>query len=309
MTNKVIAIQGDHPSSLNPKTDTSIFLAKEIQRKKYKIFFYEPKNLSIINSKVIAEGYFIKFNYNKKKFFKILKKKKMNLIHCRFILIRQNPPFDMNYINSTYFLDNIDQKKVINNPSAIRNVSEKFYSSRFLRFMPPTIFSNSIEDIHKHYKKYKKIVIKPLDGYAGKNILFLTKKFSKPKVSLFIKKYNYLMVQKYLNKVKFGDKRVFIIKGKVKGAIKRVPRAGSNLSNISQGGTAFKTGLSKKELKISSLIGKSLLKDKIYFAGIDLIDGYLIGDINVTSPTGLPQFKDLTGKNLAKDFWDGLGLK
>ena len=68
MTNKVIAIQGDHPSSLNPKTDTSIFLAKEIQRKKYKIFFYEPKNLSIINSKVIAEGYFIKFNYNKKSF-------------------------------------------------------------------------------------------------------------------------------------------------------------------------------------------------------------------------------------------------
>jgi len=113
----------------------------------------------------------------------------------------------------------------------------------------------------------------------------------------------------YLNKVKFGDKRVFIIKGKVKGAIKRVPRAGSNLSNISQGGTAFKTGLSKKELKISSLISKSLIKDKIYFAGIDLIDGYLIGDINVTSPTGLPQFKDLTGKNLAKDFWDGLGLK
>ena len=108
----------------------------------------------------------------------------------------------------------------------------------------------------------------------------------------------------------FGvSKGLGIIKGKVKGAIKRVPRAGSNLSNISQGGTAFKTGLSKKELKISSLIGKSLLKDKIYFAGIDLIDGYLIGDINVTSPTGLPQFKDLTGKNLAKDFWDGLGLK
>ena len=105
MINKIIAIQGDHPSSLNPKTDTSIFLAQEIQRKKYKIFFYEPKNLSIINSKVIAEGYFIKFNYNKKKFFKILKKKKMNLIHCRFILIRQNPPFNLNYITTTYILD------------------------------------------------------------------------------------------------------------------------------------------------------------------------------------------------------------
>ena len=175
--------------------------------------------------------------------------------------------------------------------------------------MPATIFTNSILDIYNHYKRYKKIVLKPLDGYAGKNIMFLTEKFSKPKVSLFVKKYNYLMVQKYLNKVKFGDKRIFIINGKVKGAIRRIPKTGSNLSNISQGGTAFKTNLNKRELKISSLIGKSLLKDKIYFAGIDLIDGYLIGDINVTSPTGLPQFKDLTGKNLAKDFWNGLGLK
>ena len=175
--------------------------------------------------------------------------------------------------------------------------------------MPPTIFSNSIEDIHKHYKKYKKIVIKPLDGYAGKNILFLTKKFSKPKVSLFIKKYNYLMVQKYLNKVKFGDKRVFIIKGKVKGAIKRVPRAGSNLSNISQGGKAFKTNLNKFEKKVSNHVAKILKKNNIYFAGIDLISGKLIGDINVTSPTGLIQFKQLTGINLAEYFWDKLKLK
>jgi len=306
---KIIAIQSNNLKTINPLTDTSLQLAIEAQKRGFKVFWYEADNLSIINSKLQAQGHLVYFFEGKKNFYKINKKIKFNISKAAFILIRQNPPFDMNYINSTYFLDNIDQKKVINNPSAIRNVSEKFYSSRFLRFMPPTIFSNSIEDIHKHYKKYKKIVIKPLDGYAGKNILFLTKKFSKLKVSLFIKKYNYLMVQKYLNKVKFGDKRVFIIKGKVKGAIKRVPRAGSNLSNISQGGTAFKTGLSKKELKISSVIGKSLLKDKIYFAGIDLIDGYLIGDINVTSPTGLPQFKDLTGKNLAKDFWDGLGLK
>ena len=75
MTNKIVAIQGDIPSKLNPKTDTSIFLANEIQNKRYKIFYYEPKNLSIINSKVVAKGYFVTINYNKKKFYKILKKK------------------------------------------------------------------------------------------------------------------------------------------------------------------------------------------------------------------------------------------
>ena len=306
---KIIAIQSDDLKKINPITDTSLQLAIEAQKRGYKIFWYEPNNLSIVNLKLKAKGSFVKFYENKNNFYKINKKTKFDISKANFILIRQNPPFNMNYINSTYFLDNIDQKKVVNNPSAIRNVSEKFYSSRFLRFMPATIFTNSINDIHKHYKKYKKIVLKPLDGYAGKNIIFLTNKFSKSKVSLFLKKYNYLMVQKYLEKVKFGDKRVFIINGRVKGAIRRIPKTGSNLSNISQGGTAFKTNLNKKELKISSLIGKSLLKNKIYFAGIDLIDGYLIGDINVTSPTGLPQFKDLTGINLAKDFWNGLGLK
>ncbi len=117
------------------------------------------------------------------------------------------------------------------------------------------------------------------------------------------------MVQKYLSKVKYGDKRVFIINGKVKGAIKRVPKKGSSLSNISQGGKAFKANLSKKEINLSSLIGKHLKKDNIFFAGIDLIDGSLIGDINVTSPTGLPQFRNLTGKNLAEVFWNELKLK
>ena len=307
--NKIIAVQSDGLKKINPETDTSLQLAIEAQKRGYKIFWYEPNNLSIVNSKLKAQGSLVKFYENKTNFYKINKNIKFDISKAAFTLIRQNPPFNMNYINSTYFLDNIDHKKVINNPSAIRNVSEKFYSSKFLKFMPATIFTNSILDIYNHYKKYKKIVLKPLDGYAGKNIMFLTEKFSKSKVSLFVKKYNYLMVQKYLNKVKFGDKRIFIINGKVKGAIRRIPKTGSNLSNISQGGTAFKTNLNKKELKISSLIGKSLLKDKIYFAGIDLIDGYLIGDINVTSPTGLPQFKDLTGKNLAKDFWNGLGLK
>ena len=85
MTNKIVAIQGNHPSKLNPKTDTSVFLANEIQKKKYRIFYYDPKDLSIVDSKVIAKGFFIKFNYNDKKFYKILKKQKLNLTKCRYI--------------------------------------------------------------------------------------------------------------------------------------------------------------------------------------------------------------------------------
>ena len=128
MTNKIVAIQGDIPSKLNPETDTSIFLANEIQNKRYKIFYYEPKNLSIINSKVVAKGYFVTFNYNKKKFFKILKKKNLELVKCKFILIRQNPPFNLEYISTTYILESLkDKVKIINDPTSIRSVSEKLY--------------------------------------------------------------------------------------------------------------------------------------------------------------------------------------
>ena len=101
MTNKIVAIQGNHPSNLNPKTDTSVFLANEIQKKKYKIFYYDPKDLSLVNSKVVAKGFFIKFDYNKKKFFKILNKKILELDKCKFILIRQDPPFNLEYISTT----------------------------------------------------------------------------------------------------------------------------------------------------------------------------------------------------------------
>ena len=137
MINKIVAIQGNHPSRLNPKTDTSIFLAHEIQKKRYKIFYYDPRDLSIIDSKVIAKGFFIKFNYNNKKFYKILKKQRLNLTKCKFILIRQDPPFNLEYISTTFMLETIKSKvKIINDPTSIRNISEKLYSVKYLNFSP-----------------------------------------------------------------------------------------------------------------------------------------------------------------------------
>ena len=107
MINKIVAIQGNHPSTLNPVTDTSVFLANEIQNKKYNIFYYDPKHISIVNSKVIADGFFIKFDYTKKKFFKILKKCSLELTKSKFILIRQDPPFNLEYISTTYILQDL----------------------------------------------------------------------------------------------------------------------------------------------------------------------------------------------------------
>ena len=149
-------------------------------------------------------------------------------------------------------------------------------------------------------------MIKPIHGYGGKNILFVNKSINQIKVLNYIKKFGHVMVQKFIPQVTKGDKRVFIINGLVKGAIQRVPRKGSFVSNLAQGGRAVKTELNFRELKISKIVAKRLKKSKIFFAGIDLVSNYLIGDINVTSPTGLKNFKDLSGINLAKDFWNNL---
>ena len=128
----------------------------------------------------------------------------------------------------------------------------------------------------------------------------------KSKVVRYLKKHKHLMVQKFIPQIKYGDKRIFIIGGVIKGAIKRIPKKGSIVSNLAQGGTAVKTNLTKREYEVAKVVAKDLKKKKIVFAGIDLISNYLTGDINITSPTGLKNFKDLTGKDLSIDFWNYL---
>jgi len=302
---KIIAIQANSVDLINIETDTTLQLALEAQKRSYQIYWYETKDLSLIKGKVYAKAKKVIFFENRKKYFNILKHVNLDLSKANYILIRQNPPFNMDYITSTLYLENIPKKvKILNNPISVRNISEKFYSINFLKFMPPTIFTKDLKLIKKFYKENNKIVIKPIHGYAGKDILFIDRNFNENTIKRYIKKIGHVMVQKFLPLVKHGDKRVFILNGKVKGAIRRVPSKGSILSNISQGGSALKTKLNKKELHISKVIAKKLKKNNIFFAGIDLISNYLIGDINVTSPTGLPQYKDLTGINLAKNYWD-----
>ncbi len=306
MTNKIIAIQGNHLSKLNPKTDTTIFLANEIQNKNYKLFYFTPKNLSIINKKVVAKGSFVKFSYTNKNFYKIIKNQKLDLSKCKFILIRQDPPFNLEYISTTFILENIKNKvKIINDPTSIRNISEKLYSAKFLKFMPPTIFTQNISEIKNFFKRCKKVIIKPIHSFGG-NDIYLLDNFKLNLINRFIKKYDHVMCQKFLPDIIKGDKRVFIINGKVRGAISRIPKKNSFLSNMSKGAKPIITKLTKKETKISNYIAKDLKQKKIFFAGIDFIGQKLNGDINVTSPTGLKTFYDLSNINLAKTFWKDL---
>jgi glutathione synthase len=171
--------------------------------------------------------------------------------------------------------------------------------------MPSTIFTQNMDEIKNFFKMHKKVILKPIHSFSG-NDIHLLEKLNLKLIQKFIKQHGYIMCQKYLPKISKGDKRVFLINGKVCGAISRVPKKGSFLSNMSKGAKPINIKLTKTENKISKLIAKDLKKENIYFAGIDFIDQKLNGDINVTSPTGLKTLFDLSGINLAKTFWKDL---
>ena len=303
---KILAIQGSNLKKVNIKTDTTILLAAEAQKRGYKIYYYEPENLSFLNGKVIASCKHIKIHDNKKKFYSTIKLINFNLEKSKIILIRNDPPFDNRYLYTTFLLNHISKKvKIINHPFAVRNVSEKLFSINFMRYMPPTLISKNLNEIRSFFKKHKAVVAKPINGFSGNNVI-LFKSFNVGKIKKLLKSHNHLFFQKFLPGVSKGDKRVFIIRGKIVGAISRVPKKGSILSNMSKGAHAKLTKLTKKEIKASKDIGKLLVKYKIYFAGIDFVQEKLIGDINVTSPTGMATYKELSGINLAKSFWNNI---
>ena len=303
---KILAIQGSNLKKVNIKTDTTILLAAEAQKRGYKIYYFEPENLSFLNGKVIASCKHIKIQDNKKKFYSTIKTIIFNLEKSKIILIRNDPPFDNRYLYTTFLLNHIFKKvKIINHPFAVRNVSEKLFSINFMKYMPPTLISENLNEIRSFFKKHKAVVAKPINGFSGNNVI-LFKSFNAGKIKKLLKSHNHLFFQKFLPGVSKGDKRVFIIKGKIVGAISRVPKKGSILSNMSKGAHAKLTKLTKKEIKASKDIGKLLVKNNIYFAGIDFVQEKLIGDINVTSPTGMAAYKELSGINLAKSFWNNI---
>jgi len=303
---KILAIQGSSLNRVNFETDTTFFLALEAQKRGYHIYYFEPENLSFINGSVFARCTYLKLYDDKKRFFKTIKKLNFNLINSKIILIRNEPPFNQQYINTTFILEHLSKKiKIVNHPKAIREVPEKLFSINFIKYMPSTLISEDLLEIKKFFKRNKEVVMKPVNGYSGNEVVYL-KNFNKNLIKRFIKKHNHIIFQKFLSKVSEGDKRVFIINGKIKGLISRVPKKGSILSNMSKGAHAILNDLTVKEKKISMEVARLLKQKQIYFAGIDFVQEKLIGDINVTSPTGLKTYFKLTNINLAKYFWDNI---
>jgi glutathione synthase len=223
------------------------------------------------------------------------------------IFIRQDPPYDMKYISNTYLLEKLKKPMVINNPSELRNFPEKHIMMNFPDLTPSTIISSDVEVLIKFIEKNNEVILKPAYGNGGLGIVKVD--VSKRNIKNFLSKYinqfsnNPIIAQRFLKNYIKGDKRVILINGNVKGSVLRVPKKNSIKSNFHAGGSAVKTSLNKKEKLICQKIKNFLINKKLYFVGIDIIDGFLT-EINITSPTGIQEINRLDGVNIEKSIID-----
>ena len=307
-----IAIQMDPLETINPKEDSTYVIAKEAQRRGYKIFHYGPKNLSIKNNKVFAKCFYFKILESEYK--KIKKKKISNIALDNFdcILVRQDPPFNMEYITATYFLEMVRNKVlIINNPTEIRNNPEKLSMFNFKRFIPDTLISEDQIEIKKFIKKHKVVILKPLYGNGGEGIekVLVGQARNNQIILKMIKKYKgAIIAQKFIKEIDKGDRRIILINGDYVGSVARIPKKGSIKANFHAGGTAKKTGFVYRDKEICKKLKPYLKKHNLFFAGIDVIGNYLT-EINVTSPTGMQEINKLNNVSVEKIFWDKLEKK
>ncbi len=307
---KLIA-QMDEMLGINIETDSTFAILLEAQNRGHEIFYYLPSSLTydFVQKKLSALVKKIRLKNSKQNHCEIISSEERDLREFDVILVRQDPPFDMNYITSTYLLERVkDQVLILNNPSEIRNSPEKIFIANFSDLTPPTLISNDIKKIAAFRDEHGSIVLKPLYACGGDGVILLQK--NDPNLNsvfdMMVKAYQTpVIAQKFLPEVKNGDKRIILLNGRPIGAISRIAKTGEIRSNLHIGGDAKKATLSKKDQEICEHIGPELKKRGLFFVGIDVIGDYLT-EINVTSPTCILEINQFDNVKLEKEVVDGI---
>ncbi|MFF4016135.1 hypothetical protein [Streptomyces sp. NPDC001843] len=225
----------------------------------------------------------------------------MDVIH-----FRPNPPVDMSYLTTLYLLDRIkDEVLVINDPESIIRFPEKIFPLEFPEFTPPTLISRDVDEIRDFADRHHDVVIKPLYEYGGRGIARVTSAaFDEELVRARLAAGSPPLVsQAFLPRITAGDKRIFFIGGDVAGAFVRIPKRGSYIANIAQGGSIHPTTLTPREEELARLLGPKLVERGIYICGIDVIDDH-VTEINITSSVGFSQIEELYGDKPQTALWD-----
>jgi glutathione synthase len=304
-----VAVQMDHISTVNIAGDTTFALMLEAQRRGHALFHYTPDRLAMHSSKVFARVEPVTVKDEKGSHFTLGEQERRDLSEMDVVLLRQDPPFDMNYITTTHILERIHPKTlVVNDPAWVRNSPEKIFVTEFPDLMPETLITKDPREVAAFRKEHGDIIVKPLYGNGGagifhlheadRNLASLLEMFSQMFREPFI-------VQRYLKDVRKGDKRIILIDGEAVGAINRVPAEYESRSNMHVGGRPEKTELTEREREICARIGPSLKQRGFVLVGIDVIGDYMT-EINVTSPTGVREVKRFGGADIAALFWDAV---
>lgn len=307
-----IAVQMDHVSTVSIAGDTTFALSLEAQRRGHALYHYTPDRLSLTNGKVFARVEEMTVRDEKGDHFSLGEPVRTDLSDMDVVLLRQDPPFDMNYITTTHILERIHPGTlVVNDPAWVRNSPEKIFVTEFAELMPETLITKDPQEVAAFRREYGDIIVKPLYGNGGAGIFHLHE--ADRNLASLLEMFSQLfrepfIVQRYLKEVRAGDKRIILIDGEPVGAVNRVPAESESRSNMHVGGRAEKAGLTEREREICAAIGPSLRQRGFILVGIDVIGDYMT-EINVTSPTGIREIKRFGGADIAALFWDAVEAK
>ncbi|MFT4634895.1 MAG: glutathione synthase [Arenicella sp.] len=309
-----IGVVMDPISSINIKKDSTFEMLWQAQLLGWDIEYLEMNDLSIDNGIAYGDARLLTAYQNADHWFDLATIRRIKLGDLDAILMRKDPPFDMEFVYSTYILELAEQQGalVVNSPKALRDCNEKAYCAWFPEICPDTIITRKSSDFRAFLAKHDDIIVKPLDGMGGASIFRV--QAGSPNVGVIIEtlthhESTYAMAQRYMPEIVDGDKRILMVNGEpVPYVLARIAAKGETRGNLAVGGRGVAQAISETDRYIASIVGPELVKRKIMFAGLDVI-GDRLTEINVTSPTCIMEINQAYDTNIAFDLLKAIEQK
>jgi glutathione synthase len=306
-----IAFVVDPLDSFKIHKDTTFAIMREAARRRHALYVMEQDDLYWRGGTVYGEAARLHLTGRKPRWYRTEKAAATALADFDAVLMRKDPPFDMEYVYSTYLLELAEAQgaRVFNRPRAIRDWNEKMAVARFPRFVPPTVVTRRDTLIREFLAEHRDVILKPLDGMGGASVFRV--RHDDPNVNVIVETVTHfgrrtIMAQRYIPEVRDGDKRVLVIGGKpVPHCLARIPRPGETRGNLAAGGSGVARKLTRRDREIAETLGPVLHKQGLLLVGLDVIGDYLT-EVNVTSPTCFQEITEQTGFNVAGMMLDAL---
>jgi len=306
-----IGVVMDPIDRITPKKDSSLAMLLEATRRDAEIHYFEQSDLRLLQGDARGRSRRLEVRDTNEAWWTFGETGDTPLGDLDVILMRKDPPFDMEYVYSTYILDRAREAGalIVNDSRALRDMNEKAYTAWFPECTPLTLITRSMDDMRAFLAEHSQIVVKPLDGMGGASIFVVKKGDNNANVifeTLTEHGSRFAMAQRFIPEIKLGDKRILLIDGKpVPYALARIPSADDNRGNLVMGATGKGQKLSAKDREICERIGPVLKDRGVIFAGIDVIGDYLT-EVNVTSPTGIRELDRIFDLNIAGLMFDAI---